>query len=157
MASETPSSSNGQQDLLQAPRRLCILVVDDDRDTVWTMMTVLRHEGHDVYGAHSAQQALDAVLRHDPDAVLLDIGLPETSGHEIARVIRARHGNARPFLIGISGKYKQGSDKILAEINGFDQYLTKPYEPSAVLRLLEPLRLSKTRSFFGPSTPPAGS
>ena len=141
MAGELPSSVTGQQDPRKAPRPLCIVVVDDDRDAVWTLMMVLRHEGHEVYGAHSAQQALDAVLKHDPDAVLLDIGLPATSGHEIARKIRARHGNTRPYLIGISGKYKQGSDKILAEINGFDHYLTKPYEPSAVLRLLEPLRL----------------
>jgi two-component system, chemotaxis family, CheB/CheR fusion protein len=145
MASETPSSGTGRQDPLKPPRPLCIVVVDDDRDTVWTMMMVLRHEGHEVYGAHSAQQALDAVLKHDPDAVLLDIALPSVSGHEIARKIRARHGTARPVLIGISGQYKQGSDKILAEINGFDHYLTKPYEPSAVLRLLEPLRSGDVR------------
>jgi DNA-binding response OmpR family regulator len=141
VAEERTSSNTGAQEPLNAPRPLCIVIVDDDRDAVWTMMMVLRHEGHEAYGAHSAQQALDAVLKHDPDAVLLDIGLPAVSGHEIAREIRARHGNARPVLIGISGKYKQGSDKILAEINGFDHYLTKPYEPSSVLRILEPLRL----------------
>lgn len=123
MAAERTSSNTGAQEPLNAPRPLGIVVVDE------------------VYGAHSAQQALDAVLRHDPDAVLLDIGLPAVRGHEIARKIRARHGNARPVLIGISGQYKQGSDKILAEINGFDHYLPKPYEPSSVLRLLEPLRL----------------
>ena len=130
----------------KAPRSLCIVVADDDRDTVLTLTMVLRHEGHDVLAAFNGQQVLDTVLKNDTDVVLLDIVLPDLSGYEVARKIIARHGDRRPMLIGISGKYKKGSEKILSEIVGFDHYLTKPYEPSEVLRLIAPLRYPPTES-----------
>jgi DNA-binding response OmpR family regulator len=53
---------------------------------------------------------------------------PQSSAHD------------RPLIIGISGRYKQASDRILAELSGFDHYLVKPYMPSDVLRLIAPLR-----------------
>ena len=130
----------------KAPRSLCIVVADDDRDTVLTLTVVLRHEGHEVLAAFNGQQVLDTVLKNDTDVVLLDIVLPDLSGYEVARKIIARHGDRRPMLIGISGKYKKGSDKVLSEIVGFDHYLTKPYEPSEVLRLIAPLRYPPTKS-----------
>jgi DNA-binding response OmpR family regulator len=58
------------------------------------------------------------------------------SGWEVARTLRERRGRARPAIIGISGEYKAGSDKILAQILGFDDYLLKPYDPTALLRIL---------------------
>jgi DNA-binding response OmpR family regulator len=73
--------------------------------------------------------------------VILDIHLPELSGWEVARAIRARHGLERPMLIGVSGEYKQGADRILSEILGFDHYLLKPYNPNDLLTLLAPLKL----------------
>ena len=124
----------------KAPRPLRIVVADDDRDTVVTLMMVLRHEGHEVHGAHTARQALDAVLRSDPDAILLDVALGSESGYDVAQKIRARHGNDRPLIIGISGRYRNDSDRLLAALWGFDDYLVKPYLPSDVLRLLAPLR-----------------
>jgi CheY-like chemotaxis protein len=54
----------------------------------------------------------------DPDVVLLDIALPEKNGYEIAEEIRKRSRGRRVLLIGISGQYKQGSDKILADLKG---------------------------------------
>jgi len=78
------------------------------------------------------------VLDFDPDVVLLDIAMPDLSGWEVARTIRARRGAERPLLIGISGEYKQGADKVLAQILGFNHYLLKPYAPSDLLALLAP-------------------
>ena len=135
------SSGSSQGNGSQALRRLSIVVADDDRDSVLTLMMLLRDEGHDVHGAYGAQQALDAILRFDPDAVILDIALGSGSGFDVARQIRARHGDRRPMIIGISGKYKKGADRVLGEINGMNHYLVKPYDPAELLALLAPLRV----------------
>jgi DNA-binding response OmpR family regulator len=123
-----------------AQRPLRFVVADDDLDTVLTLMMVLRDEGHEVRGVHSAEQVLKVVNEFHPDAVLLDIGMPNLSGWELARRIRERLAR-RPMLVAISGQYKEGADKILAEILGFDHYVVKPYDPAALLRLLAPLKL----------------
>ena len=94
----------------KAPRALRILIADDDRDTVLTLMMVLRDEGHEVRGVHSGNQVLDAIRDFDPDAVVLDIHLPGKSGWELASTIQGRRSPRRPLLIGISGKYRQGAD-----------------------------------------------
>ena len=113
-----------------------VLVVDDDRDTVISLLMLVREEGHEAHGVHSGRQVLGAVIDFDPDVVLLDINLPERSGWEVASAIRERRGRQRPVLIGISGEYKHGADKILAEVLGFDHYLIKPYPPADLVKLL---------------------
>jgi len=129
-----------------ASRSLCIVVADDDRDAVLSLTMLLQEEGHEVQLAYDAKQTLDQVLRHDPDVLLLDIALGRGSGFEVARTVRARHGDARPMIIGLSGVYRKGADKILADINGFNHYLVKPYEPEALLALIAPLRLPQRRA-----------
>lgn len=123
------------------PRSLRIIVADDERDTVLTLTMILRDEGHDVQGVHNGSRVLPLVREFDPDVVLLDIALPDKSGFEIAEEIRKRPGGQRVLMIGISGQYKQASDKILAGLKGFDHYLVKPFDPAALLALLAPLTL----------------
>jgi DNA-binding response OmpR family regulator len=132
-----PADSTGYSG---AERPLRIVVADDDRDSVLTLVMLLREEGHEVRGVYSGRQVMGQVIDFDPDAVLLDIAMPELSGWEVARTIRARRGAERPLLIGISGEYKQGADKVLAQILGFNHYLVKPYAPAELLALLAPLR-----------------
>ena len=122
-----------------AHRPLRLVVADDDLDTVLTLMMVLRDEGYEVRGVSSPADVLSAINEFNPDAVLLDIGMPQLSGWELARRIRERLAR-RPLLIAISGQYKDGADKILAQIVGFDHYLVKPYDTAALLRLLAPLK-----------------
>ena len=122
----------------QAPKALPplrVLVADDDRDTVLTLMTLLRDEGHDVQGVHTGRHVVGAILDFDPHVVILDIHMPDLSGWEVARRIRTKPGR-QPLLIGISGEYKKGGDKVLAHINGFDHYFFKPCDPQAILRVL---------------------
>ena len=119
---------------------LRILVADDERDTVSTLTLILQDEGHEVHAVHRGPEVLRAVLALDPDAVLLDIGLPELSGHEVARKIRECCGETRPMLIGISGRYKRGADKSLAHLNGMNHYLVKPFDPNAILAFLSALK-----------------
>jgi CheY-like chemotaxis protein len=146
MKNEEPSSDSSQTAPSAALRPLCIVVADDDGDAVLSLKMLLREEGHEVHAAYDAKLTLDQVLRHDPDALLLDIALGRGSGFEVAHTIRARHGDTRPMIIGISGVYKQGSDRILADINGFNHYLVKPYDPEALIALLAPLRLPQRRA-----------
>ena len=124
----------------KAPRSLRIVVADDDRDMVLSLMMLLREEGHDVRGLHSGRPVMAAVIDLDPDVVVLDINLPEVSGWQLASTIRARQTKTQPLLIGISGVFTKGGDKVLAEISGFHHYLLKPCDPSALVALLAPLR-----------------
>ena len=140
-------SKDGQQSSDPAPgaapqgvRSLCIVIADDDRDAVVTLQMLLRDEGHEVHAAYDAREALDQVLRLDPDVLVLDIALGRGSGFEVAKTVRARHGEARPTIVGVSGVYKKSSDRILADLSGFDHYLVKPYDPNALVALLAPLR-----------------
>jgi len=127
-----------------APRSLRIIVADDDNDTVLSLMLLLRDEGHEVLGVRKSRDVLNAVKTFRPDAVLLDIAMPELSGWEIARQIREKVSR-RPLLVGISGEYIKAVDKILSDVIGFDHYLVKPHAPEALLKLLEPLRLTPAR------------
>lgn len=119
---------------------LRILVADDERDTVSTLTLLLQDEGHEVHAVHQGTEVLRAVLDLDPDAVLLDVGLPGLSGHEVARKIRECCGEQRPMLIGISGRYKRGADKVLAELNGMNHYLVKPCDPNSIIAYLAALK-----------------
>ena len=69
-------SSSPQAEPSKAPRPLRILIADDERDIVLTLMMLLRDEGHEVRGVYTGRQVLDAVRGFDPDVVLLDIALP---------------------------------------------------------------------------------
>lgn len=81
-------------------------------------------------------QALRVADDFRPDAVLLDIAMPDMSGYEVAQELRRRYGEVRPLLIAISGHHKKGSDRVLAEIAGFNHHVAKPYDPDALLGLL---------------------
>ena len=132
-------SSSGQAEPAKALRPLRILVADDDRDTVLTLMMVLRHEGHEVKGVYKGADLIRAATEFEPDALIVDIHMPDVSGYDVARRLADKHG-AKPLLIGISGVYKSTPDLLMAKAVGFDHYLVKPCEPSDVLKLLAPLR-----------------
>ncbi len=74
------------------PFSLRILVVEDNRDTAMTLMTLLAMKGYMVHNAYNGLKAIEVAASFDPDVVLLDIGLPDITGHEVARRIRASKG-----------------------------------------------------------------
>jgi DNA-binding response OmpR family regulator len=122
-------------------RPLRVVVADDERDTVLTLMTLLEEEGYQVRGLYGGAEVPDTVRDFHPDAVLVDLAMPDKSGFQIAQEIRSRPGGGLPLLIAISGRYKQGSDRILSELVGFDHHVAKPYDLNALLRLLAPLSI----------------
>jgi DNA-binding response OmpR family regulator len=127
------------------PRSLRVLIAEDDRDTALTLMMILRDEGHEARAVHSGRSVMAAVLELDPDAVILDLHLPDISGWQIASTIRSRRARP-PLLIAITGYYTKGADRILSQLTGFDHYVVKPCEPRELLKLLEPLRSPGTDS-----------
>jgi len=119
-------------------RRLRILIADDERDSVSMLAFILHDEGHEVREVYRGAEVLRLARDFNPDAVLLDIGMPGMSGYDVARELRQEYGEKRPLLIAVTG-WKQSSDRILAKLAGFDHHLAKPFESAALLKLLEPL------------------
>jgi CheY-like chemotaxis protein len=128
----------------QESKRLEMLVVDDNHDAAFTTAQLLRHAGHEVRTAHSGLEALDAALAHRPDAILLDLGLPEIDGYGVARRLRRQPGFEDVILIAVSG-YGQESDKQRSAEAGCDAHLVKPVEIGKIVAVLEAL-LGKRRS-----------
>jgi PAS domain S-box-containing protein len=111
-----------------------ILVVDDNVDGAATLAELLRMMGCDVSVANDGNSAVLAVTEHRPDVVLLDIGLPDINGYEVARQVRALRGLPQPRLIALTG-WGQEQDKRLAAQAGFDEHWTKPVDPSRLQQL----------------------
>jgi DNA-binding response OmpR family regulator len=134
-----PLGDDGQAAPSKDSDSLRVLIADDDRDTVLTLATVLREEGHEVRCVHSGSAVLEAVKEFDPQAVVVDIKMPGLDGYDVARVLRTEYGE-KVLLIGISGIYKKDADRVVAGLVGFDHFLLKPYLASELLQLLETLR-----------------
>jgi signal transduction histidine kinase len=109
-----------------------VLVVDDNTDALETAAEVLRRAGHEVRTAMHPREALALADGFVPDVAVLDIGLPETDGYQLARALRERLPGWPGRLIALTG-YGQEADKARAAAAGFSVHLTKPAEPSALL------------------------
>jgi PAS domain S-box-containing protein len=120
---------------LTAPARLSILVVDDNVDAAEVLCMLLEESGHEVSVEHDAHQALERAALLVPDAALLDIGLPDMDGLELARRLRSVRGLADVTLIAVTG-YGQDVDKRNAFAAGFNHYLTKPVDYATLVTLL---------------------
>jgi PAS domain S-box-containing protein len=112
-----------------------ILLADDNRDAAESLAIILRLEGHEVHLAHDGESALRTFAEHEPDVALLDIGMPHTSGYEVARRIRGSAAGGAVMLVAITG-WAQDSDKAQSKAAGFDHHLTKPIEPESLIELL---------------------
>ena len=119
-----------------------VLVVDDNKDAAETMALLLEALGYRSSIAHDGLSAIKAVKAQDPDVVLLDIGLPDLSGHEVARRLRAELVNP-PALIAITG-YGQASDRDTSLEVGFKAHMTKPVDLDRVSALPARLLAPKT-------------
>jgi PAS domain S-box-containing protein len=108
-----------------------ILVVDDNMDAADTLVMMLRLDGHEVQAVYRGQDALEKVGSFRPQIILLDIGLPELDGYEIARRIRNLPDGKHVRLIALTG-YGQEEDRARAFEAGFDDHLVKPVESGAL-------------------------
>jgi two-component system, sensor histidine kinase len=111
-----------------------ILVVDDNADAAEGLSDFLRALGHSVRTARDGASAIEEASRLRPEIVILDIGLPDMDGHEVARRLRAQASLRPSVLVALTG-YGQESDRQLSREAGFDHHLVKPVD----LRKLESL------------------
>jgi DNA-binding response OmpR family regulator len=110
-------------------------VVDDNRDAADSLAMLLRIDGHTARVAGNGAGALRELEEFRPDVLLLDIGLPDMNGYELARRVRATAHGAGAVLIALTG-WGQAEDKRRAAEAGFDEHFTKPVDPQMLSALL---------------------
>jgi CheY-like chemotaxis protein/anti-sigma regulatory factor (Ser/Thr protein kinase) len=113
-----------------------ILVVEDNVDAAETLSMLLSMRGHGVRVACDGASALRAVNERAPEIILMDIGLPDVDGRELARRFRNEPQTRESVMIAISG-YGEQSDISKSLDAGFDHHLTKPVDYEALERLLQ--------------------
>jgi PAS domain S-box-containing protein len=118
---------------LLPPKR--ILVVDDNRDAADSLGMLLKFLGADVQVAHGGREALEAFEAYRPSVVLLDLGMPEMDGYQVARAIRGRADGERVPIIALTG-WGQEEDRRRSHEAGFDHHLIKPADIAALRALL---------------------
>jgi signal transduction histidine kinase/DNA-binding response OmpR family regulator len=118
---------------------LRVLVVDDNRDVADTTATILRLSGCDTHVAYDGTAGIEAVERLQPDAVLLDIGLPGLDGYQVAERMRRLPALRRTLVVAVSG-YGQEEDRARSMAAGFDYHVVKPIDPLVITGLLASLR-----------------
>lgn len=119
----------------QNSKALRIMVVDDNMDAAAMLAMLLEALGHKVLVEHGARQALERAKLDSPQVFLLDIGLPEMDGNELANRLRAQPETADAVLIAITG-YGQDSDRGRALAAGFDHHLVKPVDTAKLVAIL---------------------
>jgi len=112
-----------------------VLIVDDNVDAAHSLQIALTLKGHTVQAVHDGPNALRVLETFAPDVILLDIGLPEIDGYEVARRIRASPAGRSVTLLAITG-WGQEQDRRRARESGFDRHLTKPVEGTALDALI---------------------
>lgn len=135
---------NGQKELIHASvaaqtssgaRKKRILVVDDNVDSAESLTTLLKLTGNETRAAFDGLQALESAATFQPDVILLDIGLPELNGYDVARKVREQPWGKDIILIALTG-WGQNEDRRRSQEAGFDHHLTKPVDLPALKALL---------------------
>jgi len=113
-----------------------ILIVEDDAHILLGLEEVLKSEGYDVATCNRGDQALDAVARHKPRLVVLDVMLPGMNGYDICKQLRARKVATPILMLTAKG---QEIDKVIGLDLGADDYVTKPFGVRELLARLQAL------------------
>jgi CheY-like chemotaxis protein len=112
-----------------------ILIVDDNADAANSLAQVLGLDGHVTEPVYSAREALSRASSFAPEVVLLDLGLPEMDGYEVARRLRERPEFTAVRMVALTG-YGQSENVRRSWDAGFDDHLTKPIDFTALDRVL---------------------
>jgi PAS domain S-box-containing protein len=112
-----------------------ILLVDDNVDNVQSLSLLLALEGHEVRTAHDGREGIETARDFQPQVVVLDIGLPQMSGYEVAVHLREQLTLHGALLIALTG-YGQPEDRQRSKDAGFDHHLVKPVDFDALRNLI---------------------
>ncbi|MFZ0008066.1 MAG: ATP-binding protein [Steroidobacteraceae bacterium] len=132
----TLSSAPEAAGVASAPSvRRRVLIADDNRDAADTLAMLLRMDGHDVSVVYDGRQAVATIDSFRPEIALLDVGMPELDGYEVAGRVRQGPLGSSITLIAVTG-WGQASDKARAAAAGFNHHLTKPIELESLAKVL---------------------
>lgn len=113
-----------------------VLVVDDNADVADNLAMLLRAHGLPVHVAYDGAHALELAETARPTVLVLDIGLPDISGLEVARALRRRAWAAQLMIVAVTG-WGQPADRLATRNAGFDAHLVKPVDPDALFQLID--------------------
>ncbi len=133
-AHTSSAETNNQLAAALRTSTLKVLIADDNADSARSWSAMLQLEGFDTRVVYTGSDAMKLAAEFQPDVALLDIGMPEFNGYEVARRIRATAVGST-LLIAITG-WGQAHDKQAAFEAGFDAHLTKPVQLQQILRLI---------------------
>jgi two-component system CheB/CheR fusion protein len=135
-----------------------VVIVEDNADSREMLCALLGHAGFICHAAAGGASALELIDEVSPDVVILDVGLPEMDGFEVARRIRAKRRHDGMRLIAVTG-YGQSSDREASRKAGFDYHLVKPVQTEQLLGLLAHMRgpVDTARPAAGPAAAPVGA
>jgi PAS domain S-box-containing protein len=131
----TEEKPYGELRIDQKAKSRRILVVDDNIDSAESLGLLLRTMGHEVQTAHDGPSALKTAKSFRPEVVLMDIGLPGMSGHDVGRKLRDMSETKDSLLIAQTG-WGQDEDRRRSTEAGFDFHFVKPVDPQALQELL---------------------
>jgi DNA-binding response OmpR family regulator len=103
-----------------------LLIIDDDAHLSESLAEVLELEGFDCIQAGDAKTGIDAAIKNEPQVVIMDIQLPDSSGFQICQELRKRFKDA--ILIMMTGRFLSAEEKTQGFQLGADEYLTKPFD-----------------------------
>jgi signal transduction histidine kinase/CheY-like chemotaxis protein len=122
--------------ILSASKSLQIMIVDDNEDASEVLAMFLREIGHQVSVESSSRRVLESASLETMQVMILDIGMPEIDGLQLASIIRSKKGTSKKLLIALTG-YGSDQDRLNSTEAGFDHHLVKPISPSALVDVLE--------------------
>jgi CheY-like chemotaxis protein len=119
-----------------------VVVVDDAQDALDMLVELIACNGYAVRSASSGLQALELVTRFEPHCVVFDIEMPGIDGLDLARRLRAAHGNDL-VLIAVTG-HSPDNEKVAATFDAVDYWLTKPIDLDRLYQVLPPIEQAAT-------------
>jgi signal transduction histidine kinase len=138
LVNQKPSIENAPSLTTISAQPLRILIIDDNVDSATGLSLCLESLGYELRSAHTGKEGVTAARNYQPDVILLDIGLPDIDGCEVARRLREEHSLNSTRIVAMTG-YSGDADRDRAQRAGFDHYLVKPVELPKLLELLDAL------------------
>ncbi len=117
-----------------------ILIIEDERHITKFLEFILIKEGCQILSASSGKKALETLATYNPDAILLDLGLPDMSGIDLLKEIRSDVNHKKAKVIVLSATLYEGISEQLSAA-GADAQCSKPIAPSTLVRTLQSLNL----------------
>jgi DNA-binding response OmpR family regulator len=125
-----------------------ILVVDDEPDVLLLCRMNLEHAGHQVIEAPDGEQGLLLARKHRPDAVILDLMLPNVDGYEVLRSLNEDPASVDLAVVVLTAKARQ-EDRVRCLRSGADEFVTKPFSPGSLVDTVEQLLAMEPESRAG--------